>query len=62
MFENFCKNLNHYAILAENTQKDGSVNWNFVDADMYNKWSVVLDGETYMTWFDKAADIFEDCA
>jgi hypothetical protein len=24
------------------------------------KWSVLLDGETYTEWFDKAADIIED--
>jgi hypothetical protein len=43
----------------ENKNPDGSVNWNFVDSDMFEKYQVILDGETYSEYFDKAADIVE---
>ena len=43
----------------ENKNEDGSVNWNFVDSDMFMKWGVLLDGELYTEYFDKAADIME---
>ena len=53
------KAFNRAVTTAENLNSDGSVNWNFVDADMFEKWQVMLDGDTYTTWFDKAADIVE---
>lgn len=62
MFENFSRDLMLFAQLDENQNKDGSVNWNFVDSDMYTKWSVMLDGELYTEYFEKAADKFEETA
>lgn len=59
MFDNFLANMNWFANQIENLNEDNSIDWNFVDSDMYEKWSVVLDGETYTEWFDKAADIIE---
>ena len=47
---------------TENRNPDDTVNWNFVDADMYTKWSVMLDGETYETWFNRVADEVEGIA
>lgn len=60
MFDKFFENMKHFVSLNENLETDGSINWNFIDSDMYMKWSVLLDGETYTEWFDKAADIIED--
>ena len=61
MFDKFLENMKHFVSLNENLETDGSINWNFIDSDMYTKWSVLLDGETYTEWFDKAADIiFEE--
>ena len=48
-----------FIALAENKEADGSINWNFIDADMYVKWSVLLEGEEYTNWFDAAADDIE---
>lgn len=65
MFDKFRENMLYTTALKENLKPDGSVNWDFVDADMYAKWSVLLDGETYTVWFDRVADEIEgllDCA
>ena len=65
MFDEFRENLIYTATLKENRNTDGSVNWNFVDGDMYNKWTLLLDAKTYIEWFDRAADEIEgelDCA
>ena len=43
----------------ENINSSGGINWNFVDSDMYMKWGVLLDGELYTEYFEKAADIIE---
>lgn len=59
MQEQFITDLQHYATKSENVMDCGSINWNFVDADMFPKWSVLLDGETYTTMFDDAADTIE---
>lgn len=59
MFDKFLQNMKHFVSLPENWKADNSINWDFVDADMYAKWSVLLDGETYTEWFDKAADEIE---
>jgi hypothetical protein len=59
MFNQFRENMLYTTILKENLQVDGSVNWNFVDADMYDKWSVLLDAATYTEWFDRVADEVE---
>lgn len=59
MFDKFLENMKHFVSLNENLETDSSINWNFIDSDMYMKWSVLLDGETYTEWFDKAADIIE---
>ena len=42
-----------------NKNNDCTMNWNFVDSDMYMKWGVLLDGELYTEYFEKAADIIE---
>ena len=60
MFDKFFTDMKIFMGLKENTNKDGSINWNFIDSDLFMKWSVLLDGETYTEWFDKAADIIED--
>jgi hypothetical protein len=60
MFDKFCRDLIWYTTVAENKNEDGTVNWNFIDSDMYMKWSVLLDGETYTEWFDEAADIADN--
>ena len=57
MQESFTK-----AVSNEANWTDGKINWNFVDADMFKKWSVLLDGETYTAWFDKVADEVEGVA
>jgi hypothetical protein len=44
---------------TKNQNNDGSVNWNYVDSEMFEKYQVILDGETYTEYFDKAADIFD---
>ncbi len=65
MFDKFRENMLYITTLQENLRSDGSVNWDFVDADMYDKWSVLLDSATYMEWFDRVADEVEgelDCA
>ena len=59
MFDNFYNDLIWFATEKENKNPDGSVNWNFVDSDMFEKYQVILDGETYSAYFDKAADIIE---
>ena len=47
--------------LVENLQLDGSVNWNYIDADVYMDMSAknILDKEWYMVWFNKLADDYE---
>ena len=59
MFDKFRENMMHFVSLTENLKADNSINWNFVDSDMYMKWSVLLDGETYTEWFNKVADEIE---
>ena len=59
MFDKFRKNMMYVADREENKYPDDTINWDFVDADMYMKWSVMLDGETYTAWFDKVADEIE---
>jgi len=62
MFYKFRENMMYVVSLTENWKADNSINWNFVDADMFEKWSVLLDGETYTAWFDKVADEVEGVA
>jgi hypothetical protein len=59
MFDNFYNDMINFTNENENKNPDGSVNWNFVDADMFEKYQVILDGETYSEYFNKAADIVE---
>jgi hypothetical protein len=59
MFDKFYNDLIWFATDQDNKNKDGTINWNFVDSEMYMKWSIYLDGETYNEFFDKAADIVE---
>jgi hypothetical protein len=59
MFDKFLEDMKYYVGMTENLKADNTINWNFIDTDMYGGWSVVLDGETYTEWFDKAADIIE---
>jgi hypothetical protein len=59
MFDQFRENMMYAVALRENWNEDTSINWNFVDSDMYAKWSVLLDGATYIEWFDRVADEVE---
>lgn len=59
MFDLFRENMMYFASLKENLNKDGTVNWNFIDADMYDKWTLLLDAKTYNEWFDLVADEME---
>lgn len=59
MFLKFAEDMKYYIGMKENKNTDGSINWNFIDADMYGGWSVVLDGETYSEWFEKVANWYE---
>jgi len=59
MFDKFLEDTKYYVGMKENLNEDGSVNWNFIDTDMYWRWYIYLDGETYTEWFNKAADIVE---
>lgn len=59
MFNKFRENMMYVVALDENKYPDDTINWDFVDADMYMKWSVMLDGETYTEWFNKVADEVE---
>lgn len=59
MFTKFRENMMYAIALTENRNEDASVNWNFVDADMYTKWSVLLDSATYDAWFNQVADEIE---
>lgn len=59
MFDKFRENMMYVVSLDENKYSDDTINWNYVDADMYMKWSVMLDGATYTEWFDKVADEVE---
>lgn len=60
MFDKFRENMMYVVSLDGNKYSDDTINWDFVDADMYMKWSVMLDGETYTEWFDKVADEIEE--
>ena len=59
MFALFLDNMKSFATNTENLKADNSINWNYVDADMFEKWQVLVDGETYSEWFNSAADIVE---
>ena len=59
MFESFKTDMVSISKMEDNLNEDGSVNWNFVDSDMYMKWSVVLAGEDYTNFFNEAADFVE---
>ena len=59
MFLKFAEDMKYYIGMKENKNTDDSINWNFIDADMYGGWSVVLDGETYSEWFEKVANWYE---
>jgi len=43
----------------ENIQADGSINWNFVDSDMYMELNMYYDGEYITACFDACADEYE---
>ena len=59
MFNNFYNDMISLSTDTKNQNSDGSVNWNYVDSEMFEKYQVILDGETYTEYLDKAADIFE---
>jgi hypothetical protein len=59
MFNKFRENMMYVVSLDENKYPDDTINWNFVDADMFEKWQVMVDGETYTEWFDRVADEIE---
>ncbi len=44
----------------ENRNDDGSINWDFVDADVYPTMSIWFPGEEYVTTFDELADKIEE--
>ena len=46
----------------ENLNADGSINWNFVDADMYMELSIFYPGEYICECFDALADRLEGVA
>ena len=55
------QSFNKAVSLVENLQLDGSVNWNYIDADVYMDMSAkkLLDDKWYMAWFNKLADDYE---
>ena len=55
------QSFNKAVSLVENLQLDGSVNWNYIDADVYMDMSAknLLDDAWYMVWFNKLADDYE---
>ena len=55
------QSFNKAVSLVENLQLDGSVNWNYIDADVYMDMSAknILDKEWYMVWFNRLADDYE---
>jgi hypothetical protein len=59
MYKRFEADMAKTVDMKDNLNEDGSINWNYVDADMYMTWSVVLDGEQYTAWFDQAAEEIE---
>jgi len=59
MYNRFKTDMIATVEMKDNLNEDGSINWNYVDADMYMTWSVVLDGEQYTAWFDEAANEIE---
>jgi hypothetical protein len=53
-FENFRTAM--LVSIESNEKVDTTVNWNFVDADLWKEWAGLLGEMTYMNWFDKVAD------
>ena len=55
------QSFNKAVSLVENLQLDGSVNWNYIDADVYMDMSAkkLLDDKWYMVWFNRLADDYE---
>ena len=55
------QSFNRAVSLVENLQLDGSVNWNYIDADVYMDMSAkkLLDDKWYMVWFNRLADDYE---
>lgn len=43
----------------ENRNEDGSVNWNFVDADLHLDGVAQKVGDNFMSWFEDMADMWE---
>ena len=56
----FCNDMINLTYIPENKKESGKINWNFVDSDLFEKWQVLLDGETYSEYFDRAADMVEN--
>jgi hypothetical protein len=59
MHNQFKADMKSFIALDENKDADGGINWNFIDSDMFAKWSVLLDGDHYTSWFEHAADEIE---
>ena len=56
------KSFNKAVSLSENLLPDGSVNWNFVDADVYadmHAFGETACGKLHYEWFDLLADAYE---
>lgn len=46
-----------YAVRAENLRSDGTVNWDYVDADLHlDNWTVRIPANKYFPWFNEAAE------
>lgn len=58
-FNSFYNDMIGLISIEDNKKEDGSIEWNFVDSDLFEKWQVILDGETYSEYFDRAADVVE---
>ena len=43
----------------ENRNEDGSVNWNFVDADLWLDGIAAQVGEGFYSWFEDMANMWE---
>lgn len=51
----FARDFNRAVSTQENINEDGSINWNFVDADLYGSDHRPNDDAEYMTLFDSLA-------
>ena len=62
LFDMFRKEMIAAINDAENLNDDSSVNWNYVDSDMYEVYGGVLVEPIYYDWFNEVADEIEGVA